>query len=426
MRFLSSLRQLLWIALLSGSAATAATLPHPSVGYVDLQRLVRASPLYGQLVHYNRAISALRETAAIWDARERAAALAGDDRALLADFETASTQLNRIAAHSGLLEARERDALAKLKAMRRGSSALSGAQAFTASEQQTSAAMKSGEMSDFLRYRDALLAQEYNALAQTDRALERRVNDAYAQRENEMREEESTLALKLVRRDAYRMLLLRVRANDVFHDATDRRNAERNLGSIDRDQQAALAALRAKDSRQLRIYHGQLIASATVDRRRVEAQIEARASADLDARIAILRAQQSQRALILPPPPSNSQPASGSIGALSASSKSAISGQLNATRKAFAVYRPWLTARTVALERLDARAHAAYEAEIAALQEDRATLVRDLERWVMYDAAVLARHRGIATISTTAAAHAIDLTTAVAALMSRDASVPTP
>jgi hypothetical protein len=417
MRLFPLLRYLLWAALLSAGAATAAATPSSGVGYVDLRRLVRENPLYGQLVHYDRAIAALREAASLWSARERSAALARDDRALLADFREASDQLDAVAARSGLLETREREALAKLGAMPRGSSAASDAAAFAAAERRTSAAVENAQTSNFTRYRDALMVQERRALAQTNLALNRRVDDAYAARVNEQREEQSTLALRLVRRDAYRVLVLRMRTGDVFHDQSDR---------IDRRQAAALAEMRAEDRRELRDYRAQIVAQAVAERGRVDAQIRNRASADLEARVAILRAQRSQRALALPSLPTRSQPAGSAIAALRASSKSAISGQLASTRKAFAFYRPQLRARTIALERLDAQADAAYRAEISKLLGDRAALLRDLESWVMHDASVTARRRGIATISTTASARATDLTDAVAALMLRDESGPTP
>jgi hypothetical protein len=426
MRLFPLLRYLLWAALLSAGAATAAATPSSGVGYVDLRRLVRENPLYGQLVHYDRAIAALREAASLWSARERSAALARDDRALLADFREASDQLDAVAARSGLLETREREALAKLGAMPRGSSAASDAAAFAAAERRTSAAVENAQTSNFTRYRDALMVQERRALAQTNLALNRRVDDAYAARVNEQREEQSTLALRLVRRDAYRVLVLRMRTGDVFHDQSDRTAARRELAAIDRRQAAALAEMRAEDRRELRDYRAQIVAQAVAERGRVDAQIRNRASADLEARVAILRAQRSQRALALPSLPTRSQPAGSAIAALRASSKSAISGQLASTRKAFAFYRPQLRARTIALERLDAQADAAYRAEISKLLGDRAALLRDLESWVMHDASVTARRRGIATISTTASARATDLTDAVAALMLRDESGPTP
>jgi hypothetical protein len=411
------------VALVSTSAITGAASGARNsggVGYVDLSHLVRANSLYPELTHYDKAIAALQSTQATWSERDRAREIAHARAALAHAFGTASNALAQTSRRSGAYAARERDALQSLLSLPTPTSAAAGPQRFAANEQQTFAVLQQHEDAGFLQYRNDLAREERREIARVDRQLQRRVRDAYDQRLMQMQESEARRALTLSRRYAFRSLMLRVRARDTFHDQTDRGRQLSALNSMNRREDANLAALRVRDHIVLAAYRTKLVDDTTRRRSHIVAQIQRRMAANLRARETALRVAQSQHMTLPTVPQGTPLQVSSELHSLRSSSAKTISNEISSTRFALGAARSEMNARLTQLRAVDATSTRALRTQIVRLQRERRAVLHEIVAWIEQDARAVGRSHGIGTIRTSPTSGAVDLTAAVAARMSRD------
>jgi hypothetical protein len=368
-------------AFLTGCAAAAAP---GRVGYIDLTRLIREHPLYAQLVHYDRAIGALRSTQEAWSADSRGAEIAQDRRSVahsIDDAETAMLEASR--SDAAPFAERERSALDSLNAMPRP--------AFTIQPPQPGA--------DLAQYRNDLLSEEQHEIAQVQAAMARRVQDAYEERSTQLRESASRLAFDLARQDAHQILLLRVRLDDLQLGKEDRQAAETQLERIARDQSAQIAARTARNDRTLHAYAQQISRNTRDEEAATIAQIRERIAANYAARVQEQRAQGP-----LPARSTGSSLASESlqteIQSLEATSGTALESQAASTHRSFAEVRSAASARTSKILALDRTSASGLAAQISALARQREALLAAIEVWIERDAHRVAQSRGIASIET--------------------------
>jgi hypothetical protein len=301
-----------------------------------LARLLRVTPLSVQLASYDRAIDALRDTEARWSARARAAEIARNRNETNVAFADASTALQQIRMRVPSYRGRERTALSELLDLSR---APSPAQEAARGEQR--------------------------AVTQIEDGFTRRVDDALSERREQLQEDESTLALQLTRRDADRILALRVRTQDLGLDRERYRRARSQLDAIYRRESATLAAEAARNANALAAYRAELLREVAPEERRAIAALRQRIAANLvqgspgDAATEALR---------------------GDIGALDSSSPS--QAQISATLGTFRGAQSALDARFAALAATDAAAVRRVQEEIARLQRERAALQTAMTAWI--------------------------------------------
>jgi len=329
----------LLLALLAGCGAPARQAKNSAAPAPP--DVARASAFYPELAHYDRAIAALRAAEALWTEDERAATVAHDRVALQNAFTRASARLHAIARESPLEGSLDTAALRALASDGGGSTAAA-----------------------YGNFRDDLLANERSAIAQARRDATQRIGAAYAQRRQQLYEDESSLALALTRRDAIRLMLLRVRANDLHVYAGARRAARAQLAALEARERAALAARSAHDARVLAEYRATLVKQTDLGEARTIAQIERRTAATL----AIRRDEPAARA------PSDVRDALASLR----SSQHASLAQTAGTARAFGDARAAIGARFASLASADARAKRALDDEISELERERQALYDDI------------------------------------------------
>jgi hypothetical protein len=386
-------------------------------GYVDLGRLVREHPLYPQLVHYDRAIAALQATQRAWSASVRRAAIAGDRRALQQRFSSASQQMLTLSrANAGTFEQRERNGLGALSDEAAHTAA--NPSEFAASEKRTYDAMRAHRNAGLARYRDDLLREEQRMIVQARQSFHRRAQDAYDLRTAQLRESESELGLELTRRDAHRILMLRLRIDALQLPADQRRAATAQLTALLGQESARLQVKRAADGRVLADYRRRTVREASAQANRLIARIRERTQANFAARVAALHAQASEHAVTLPTPAAARSAGLGTeVAALQRSLPNAFATQVDSTNRAFADARTALGSEFAAVAAVDDSSTDSVAAQIRELERERAAARSDIAAWIMRDAERVASERGIANVRTSRRAGAVDLTSAVERLI---------
>jgi hypothetical protein len=385
-------------------------------GYVDLARLVREHPLYGQLTHYDRAIAALRATQTAWNANARRQEIATDRRAMQLRFANASQQMLALSqANANTFEAGERRGLDSLAAAAQSSPPHPAA--FAASERSTYAAIRAHEDADLARYRNDLAREEQQMVAQVQQSFMRRAQDAYDRRATQLRESEADLALELTRRNAHRVLLLHLRIDALQLAADQRRAAATQLTQVLRAQSEELVKQRGRDDRVLADYRASIGRQTSAESARVIARIEQRTNANFAARVAALHAQAALPARALPTPLPSSRDFRAEVATMQRSSGNTFATTTDSTGRAFSAARAALGAQFANVASIDERSTGSVATQIAELQRERAAVRGDIVAWIMRDAGRVARERGLTSVQTSRSNGAIDLTSAVGQLM---------
>ena len=110
------------------------------------------------------------------------------------------------------------------------------------------------------------LVTETNAnLRAYGEALAERTQRAYAARQQQLREKESSLAYELERRDAGKRLLLRLKLDDLHANAGQRAQLQASLAALQSSEARAIDALRRYDASELAAYRAQLERTASVE-----------------------------------------------------------------------------------------------------------------------------------------------------------------
>lgn len=316
----------LLLALLTGCGGAPQSAPQPL-------QTTPSGLLAAQLVHYDRAIAALRATQAVWSDRARAEEIASDRIAADAAFAADTRRLAAIASERTAEAGTEARAL---QSVERGAGSFAAARA---------------------RYRSDLTANERAAIAAARRDAQQRIADGVALRREQLDESVATLALQLTRRDASHAMLLQLRATEVGSYAGARHEAAAELAALQASEHARLAALAARNERVLAAYRGSLSTATNAQAERTVARIEQRTQANLAARSAV--AAQPPPALI-----------ARAVATLRASQTSSFE-QAGTTRTAFSTAQNAIRARLAALASADSAAARSLAAEIARLERER-------------------------------------------------------
>ena len=347
-------------------------------GYVDVQRLVAAHPLANVLAGYDRAIASLRNTQRAATRLDAVQLARRSSRQGASDASDAAQRVRTMSAYAYADRSREAAALAEVFALRGAGSDASGyAQALA---QETSATFGAYQSATTLRASRALYV-----------------------RRQQLREGELTLAFDLARRDAGTRTHLRLKITSPYLTRNERNVLQAQLDAMDRRENAALEALRRNDAAILAAYAGQLQHSAANDNAQMASELTAKADANraVDRRVGAAEASarrampnlQSQRAAF--------QSAYPRDGAAVGDGLRAASGRI--------------TARFAQLAAAQRQSDASTAAQIRVLQDDRATLYREIVTQIERVAMQLARERRLAGIVTgaTQPANSTDLTGAV-------------
>jgi Skp family chaperone for outer membrane proteins len=333
---------------------TAATPTGPRVGYVDLAQLVATHPLHAVLAQYDREIAALRSTqvgAPAAQAQANATALRRDASAAA----TAAVRANSTAAvQAGF---RERAMLATVAASR------SGAAASTYS---------------------AELVRETNAdLTAYERAIGEQNDRAYAAREQQLREKESTLAFDLARANAGRRLTLRVKLSELHLTRPARAKLRGQLEALDAQELHAIRSMQRSDTAVLASYQRDLQrdGAAAIAAMAVRLRVKAEANLAIDHRIA---QAQSSLAPMLSGLPARAEAFEASFSA---------TGNVRAIVAGLRASSGDISQRFAALGSIASASQRDTTGQILKLEADRNALYRAIVAQTAREAGALARER---------------------------------
>jgi hypothetical protein len=351
------------LAVLLAAAAPAA----PRIGFVDLAQLVAAHPLHPVLAQYEREIAALRSTEDLprltgVGARARASALA-----VRADASAATFQAGRIAAATAAQSrSEERSALATVLASQHASA--------------TGAA-----------YTSELIRATNAGLAAYQRSIAQRNERAYAAREQQLREKESTLAFDLARADAGKRLVLRVKLAELHLSGAARASLRAQLAALDARELQAVRVQQRNDAAALAAYQSELQRDGSDAVGAMAAQVRAIAAANLATDRQILRAR-SSLAPMLPDQPARARAFEASFAPME---------NAQAVAQGFNTAGYGLALRFTALGSAAEASQRGAAAQIARLEADRSALYRAIVAQIVREAQTLARERHLDRIDLT-------------------------
>ena len=388
------------VLLLAGCAASAQTRP----ASVNVDVLLPKHPLYGTLAQYDRQIAALRGTLHTGFANADAQ-IDHSIAAMRHDLDnTASATSSASPFPHVMLSLSKHD-----QAPTSPNIASHIRQAY----QTQHAQLQSTAQHDMAQYRATLLAQQQHAYQTFVQSVDRRTQQAYDARAQELREKESTLLLDLARKDAPQRLQLRAKLQTLTMDAASRSRMQQRLQALQSHEDAAVAALRRKDAGILHAYAARLRSKADSDIAKMGADLQSRTNANIAARERVLAAQTSAGgSLAVPSAPA--QPASAT------DMQAQYNGLMNAKpadTATFANAREDLTRRFTDLRNAHDDNTQHTQSQIAWLEHDRDAVRKRMIAQIMGEAGRLAKARGYSGVfpASQAPPNSADLTPAVLA-----------
>jgi hypothetical protein len=393
----------LWfIIVLAGCAAQAAG----TGAWVNVDALVRVHPLYGTLAQYDRQIAALRSSLNVPEFSRKQQAIAHAARAVDAELNETAGSARAIAAQpSPDVRALEQRSVGNAPTESRVRSDVQRTYSAQAAQ------LQQGARAGMAHYRAALEAEQSAALANYERGVRARVQQAYNARAQELYEKESTLALDLAKRDSGKRLAIRTKLQTLQLGGDARRALQAQMDAIQAHEDAVVAQQQRRDRSVLAAYLAQLQARAAADIARTSADLQRRTAANLAARQRVLIAQQAHAQQLQFGPAA--QPAA--TGTDMRGRLDALLRAQPADPQAFLAARSDLAKQFAGIRGADNTATRNVRAEIAALQRDRAQLYHDMVSQILNDARAVAGARGLQGVYTgaTAPPGATDITAAV-------------
>lgn len=277
---------LLFTIVLAGCAAQAAA-PGPAI---DVNALVRAHPLYAALRQYDRQIAALRATLHVPEFAQKQAAFTHAQQAVSSQLEATAARSRQIAA---LPTPDVRALSAQQNLYAPSESTVRGDVQRTYDGQ--AAALRSSARQDMARYRSSLFAQQDRAFASYVRSVHARVQQAYASREQQLYEKESTLALNLAKDDVSKRLTIRAKLQTLRLNGERRRGLQAQLDAIQHREDAIVAQQHKRDQATLAAFLPPLQARADADIARMRVDLQSRTAANLAERRRVLHAQTARK-----------------------------------------------------------------------------------------------------------------------------------
>lgn len=388
------------VLLLAGCAASAQTRS----ASVDVNALLPQHPLYGTLAQYDRQIAALRATLHT--------RFSNADAQIDNSIASIRNDLNHTA--SATAQAPSPPAGRVMLSLSKHDQAATSpnvASHIRQTYQTQHAQFQSTAQRDMAHYRATLLAQQQHAYQTFVQSVDRRTQQAYDARAQELREKESTLLLDLAHKDAPQRLQLRAKLQTLTMDAAARSRMQQRLRTIQAREDAAVAVLRRKDAGILDAYAARLRSKSDADIAKMASELQSRTDANIAARKRVLAAQTSgSAALTVPSAPAQAAPGAGM--------QAQYNGLMNAPpadTAAFSNARDDLTRRFTDLRQSHDDDTQHTQSQIAWLEHDRDAVRKRMIAQIMSEAARLAKARGYSTVypASQAPPGSADLTPAV-------------
>ncbi|MBC5828253.1 MAG: hypothetical protein GIW99_11335 [Candidatus Eremiobacteraeota bacterium] len=236
------------------------------VGYVDLDRVIAAHPLRGQLDALQNQITTLNAEAVTGpktvNADQRAA-----QAALQRDLQNAEQAFSdELAAKRGYYEQEEAKAIAAMQSAALGFSTPGPAGAMSGMQQQYGAQIKQIQAQGrqtLDQYRSDLFKQDTAHLKQLQQAIAAGVAAKVRAKEAALSADETAYQISLARNDQDQRLNLKTKLENLGLTPQERSQYSAQLQDIDTREQFLINGLKARDSAQLKAYQKQLNADAS-------------------------------------------------------------------------------------------------------------------------------------------------------------------
>ncbi|MBV9232772.1 MAG: hypothetical protein JO030_01910 [Candidatus Eremiobacteraeota bacterium] len=369
------------------TALIGATAPPQRVGFAKLGTVISAHPLAPMLAQYDRAIGALRRTSAPPGLVDPARDAQRSATIVAHRTSTAAAQVHRLAtAPTRRDRDDERAALADIEASQRvGDSSLAS-------------------------YRDGLARETNDTQREYAGAIAQRNARALSAREQQLREDELTLAFDLARRDAGQRLALRLQLQHLHLTSSKRTTLQRRLMALNRAEQAALAVRQRRNAAILAAYRASLAREGAEATASLAAQTDSKAAANLAIRLGVSRVESHGTNV----PDLRVRMRSFAVGYSAGRTADAVEDALRTSARE-------LPQRFAALARTDRQSAAQAAEQIRTLERDRRQLYQSILAHVARLAERLARERGLrrVVLTTTPPRGSVDLTAGLAAMVRR-------
>jgi len=383
------------------------------VGFVYLDQLVKAHPLYPQLAQTERSIDALSLRSLGPQVAQTGSNLSKADKELNAELAAASARTKKILEEKQIEYGREENAAisAAIAAGGRASSggAVGGNVGATASQQ--AAGVNKAMNRDVQTYERTLASQERQQTGAYEKAVTQRADREYRAKANELQNKEAEFALSLATKDAPQRLELRTRLANLAMDTAARDQVKAQLDALDRSESDQVAAMRNRDQQTLAQLRTQLRSQAQHDVQSGAEKIHAQNQSKMLAQGAPAVGNPGGGSIA----PANLPPALKSkIDALHKEYQDRFSADAKATIDQFNKTRDDLNRRYNELHGLDAGAQTSLRKELAALQAQHDQLYAQIVDQISREVRIVAQAKGVSTVLTdiTANGTGVDLTDA--------------
>ncbi|MDQ2679845.1 MAG: hypothetical protein M3Y21_02315 [Candidatus Eremiobacteraeota bacterium] len=420
---MSKMRSNKWVAAMT--VALLAACNHPvdvnspqvrGIGYVRLDEIVKVHPLYPQLDQIDSTIAAIGLKSLGPGVPQTGKQISQETTQLNAELRTAQDRTNKILAQKQL-DYQQREQVAIAAAV--GAAGQSGGGSAGAAMQnvgtQQAAAVSAAANSNFAAYQQSVIAQDNAAVSAISKALFARANTRYVQKQTQLNQRESALALDLSTRDASQRLSIRTKLSNLAMDDATRKSYKNQLAALDRRESDAVAVQRNRDQAELAAFQTTL---RTQTQREVAAQaasINAKTQAKIAARHSNVSSQVSSQLQGLTPVTNRSN-YSPSVKAKIAQIDKQFKSQFQAdAQKTIANYQQTkgdLDQRFAQLHGIDTQATGSAAKELAKLRSQRQTLYTQIVDQIQREANTIAAQRGLKVVfvNVVAAAGGVDLT----------------
>ncbi len=412
------------VVLAALATAGCAQQPRPDdpnvrgIGYVRVDEVVKAHPLYGQLSQLQNAIDALSlKSLGPTAVTHTQAQIVQQTRELNRELTQAQDRANAILRqkqqdYSQREQAAIRAALAAAGAGTNGAQSVAQMQQVSAQQAQQVSAQANADMQAYQR---SVVGQDSAAVSQLRGQLAARADQAYRQRATQLQEHESQLSLERAQQDAAKRLDLRMKLNNLALSDAQRKQYRDGLAALDRQEADAAAAQRRSDAQTLQAYQRRLSDRTQSQLSAAAQQIHAQTRAKLtERRNEVSQQVASQLQGLTPQAVPSGLPAAtrDKLAQIDKQFKSQFAADAKKTVDQYRQTKADLDAQYAALHGADGAAVGAAGKELADLQHQRDDLYNKMVDQIKRDAGQVAAKRGLQVVfmSIEAAGGGIDLT----------------
>jgi len=369
------------------------------VGYVRMQQLVEAHPLYPQLHRIELSMDALNLRSLGPGVGQTGSDLSKEDAELQKELYAASARTKEILAQKQAQYQREENAAIDAALAAGGHAAAGGALgAGLGATAQRQAAGVSAQMNRNLQaYANTLGAQEQAQIKAYQQAVSKRIDAEYQAKANQLQSQEQEFALSLATKDAPQRLELRTRLANLALDNTAHQQVSQQLEALDKSESDQVSAMRKRDQQTLAELRTQLRAQGERELRDGVAKIHA--------------ADQSKLATAAHSAPAPAALPSGAVTgatlpadlrarlvALHKEYQDRFSRDAQATVEQFTKTRQELQQRYDELHGIDNAASASLQKELASLQSQHDKLYAEIVDQIQREVRIVAQEKGVTTV----------------------------